>query len=709
MEFKHLRDAVNVQLARLLKNSVFKVAFPTGPDGAHLDQLYNLYQDSFPPGTNEIYRKQREYECSCCRSFIRAVGGMVAIIDGKLETVWDVTVKKEPGFQPVVDAMAGYIRTLPIDNVFTHFQAAVGQEKSFETVVDGDKKDVRTWNHFSALLPTSLVMKEAGPYLSDKRATHDVFLRSMREITQDAINEIGDLIATKGIYKHAETKGPLGLFLKEKTAFDHLKNAGPVAEDLFAWTRSQTLGPAISRLGNTSFGELLYSLSEGKDLDAAVKAYEKMVAPENYKRTTALVTPKQITAAKEKVAELGLTSALARRFATLNDILISNILFVDRSAKPKLAGANPFDDLAATISSKVKVSDKIDEVTIEHFISEVLPRVESIEVLLENRHAGNFVSLIAPDDATAGDLFKWPNKYSWSYAGDLADSSMRAAVQARGGRVDGVFRFTHQWNYDKRNASLMDLHVFMPGSKVSAENVRCHQEAGAGPRVGWDSRKHPTSGGIQDVDYTAAAPEGYVPVENITFPSLAKMPEGTYVCKVHNWSLRAPTHGGFKAEIEFENTVFEYEYDKPLKNHEWVTVAEVTLSKGKFDIKHHLPTGAAVATNWGLPSQTFHKVNVLMLSPNYWDDKSIGNKHFFFMLQGAVNDGKARGFYNEFLREDLNEHRKVFEMVGSKMRFEGKEANEQLSGLGFSSTQKNSVTLRVKGQLTRTLKVNFNA
>jgi hypothetical protein len=146
-----------------------------------------------------------------------------------------------------------------------------------------------------------------------------------------------------------------------------------------------------------------------------------------------------------------------------------------------------------------------------------------------------------------------------------------------------------------------------------------------------------------------------------------------------------------------------------MKQDEWVTVAEVTLKKGKFDIKHHLPTGAAVSTNWGLPSQTFHKVNVLMLSPNHWDDKAIGNKHFFFMLQGAVNDGKARGFYNEFLREDLNEHRKVFEMVGSKMRFEGKEANEQLSGLGFSSTQKNSVTLRVKGQITRTLKVNFNA
>lgn len=707
MEFKYFRHAVNVQLARLLKHGVFKVAYPTGPNGEHLDQLYNLYLDSFPPGTNEIFRKQREYECSCCRSFIRAVGGMVAIIDGKLETIWDVKIPKEPGFQPVADALAAYVRTLPIDNVFTHFQAQVGQEKSFETIVNGDKKDVHTWNHFSAMLPSNLVMKDDGKHRSEKRSSFDVFYRSMREITVDALNDVADLIATKGIYKHAELKGPLTVFFNEKIAFDKLSDDR--AKELFAWNSSVVLPGSISRLGNTSFGTLLYDLSEGKPLDTAVAAYESMVAPENYKRTTAPVTQKQILAAKEKMAELGLTSALARRFATLNDITVNNILFVDRSAKPKLSGANPFDDLAATVSSKLKVSDKIDEVSIEHFIAEVLPRVESIEVLVENHHAANFVSLIAPDDATAGDIFKWNNKFSWSYVGDLADSSMRKAVQDKGGRVDGVFRFTHQWNYDKRNASLMDLHVFMPGNSTSPENVRCHDEYGNEERVGWNNRNHRKSGGTQDVDYTSAAPEGYVPVENITFPDLKRMPEGRYVCKIHNWQHRPPTQGGFKAEIEFAGNIFEYEYDRPLKNKEWVTVAEVTLKKGQFNIKHHLPTGQVIATNWGLPSQTFHKVNVLMLSPNYWDGQAAGNKHFFFMLQGAVNDGKARGFYNEFLREDLNAHRKVFEMVGSKMRFEGKEANEQLSGLGFSSTQKNSVTLRLKGQITRIIKVNFNA
>ena len=75
------------------------------------------------------------------------------------------------------------------------------------------------------------------------------------------------------------------------------------------------------------------------------------------------------------------------------------------------------------------------------------------------------------------------------------------------------------------------------------------------------------------------------------------------------------------------------------------------------------------------------------------------------MIDGCRNDGTARGFFNEFLKAELDKHRKVLEMVGSKVKVEG--SDQQLSGLGFSSTMRNSLVCRVKGSFTRTIKIVF--
>ena len=75
------------------------------------------------------------------------------------------------------------------------------------------------------------------------------------------------------------------------------------------------------------------------------------------------------------------------------------------------------------------------------------------------------------------------------------------------------------------------------------------------------------------------------------------------------------------------------------------------------------------------------------------------------MLDNCVNPNKARGFYNEFLRNELTPERKVFEMLASKMKCE--ETNDQLSGLGFSSTQRNSVLCKVSGSFNRVIKIKF--
>jgi hypothetical protein len=95
---------------------------------------------------------------------------------------------------------------------------------------------------------------------------------------------------------------------------------------------------------------------------------------------------------------------------------------------------------------------------------------------------------------------------------------------------------------------------------------------------------------------------------------------------------------------------------------------------------------------------------MVMMSPNYWDGQDgIGNRHFFFMLKGCQNPEQPNGFFNEYLKNELLEHKRVFEALGGKMRVGPSES--QLSGLGFSSTQHNAVVVRVSGHVNRVIKV----
>ena len=159
-------------------------------------------------------------------------------------------------------------------------------------------------------------------------------------------------------------------------------------------------------------------------------------------------------------------------------------------------------------------------------------------------------------------------------------------------------------------------------------------------------------------------------------------------------------------EIEFDGIIHTFNYDKLIKNGEKVTVAEIKYSKKDgFSIVTSIESTQTSKEIWGIKTNQFQKVSLLMYSPNHWDTQNIGNKHYFFILIDCKNSERPRGFYNEFLNEDLLKHKRVFEILGSKMKV--KESDIQLSGLGFSSTTTNSIICKVTGSFSRTIKINF--
>jgi hypothetical protein len=290
------------------------------------------------------------------------------------------------------------------------------------------------------------------------------------------------------------------------------------------------------------------------------------------------------------------------------------------------------------------------------------------------------MSLIAPVNKGAKGIFKWGNNFSWAYHGDVTDS-IKERVKKAGGKVDGVLRFSIQWNDGDNNQNDFDAHCIEPSG-----NLISYPKAG----------RAQLSSGILDVDIIT--PGRNVAVENITWSDINRMQEGKYKFLVHNYSHRGGKTG-FSAEIEYDGKIYSYEYDKELRNNEKVIVAEIEFSK-ETGIKfiESLPSTQASKEVWGITTNHFHKVSMAMYSPNHWDGGKTGNKHYFFFLEDCKNNGRPRGFFNEFLNNELTEHRKVFEVLGSKMKVA--ESDNQLSGLGFSSTVRNEI-------LSRTIRITF--
>lgn len=679
MGFVNFRTKIQEQFASMIQDSIRLFAVEVDKD-----EMWNLYLDSFPEGTNNIYRERREHDCSCCRQFVKHIGNVVAIKNGVVSTIWDVNIG-DTTYQPVADALSAYIKSKAVENVFFSKEQRAGTSHNFELLPNGESKK---WEHFYAEIPAISVerRRSIGDVQGEFRATKSVFKRSLDEISEDSLLTVLELISQNSLYRGEEWKNPLNIFLEHKRAYTALGDDR--LRDLYAWEMSVKVGGAIGRIRNHSIGTLLVNISEGMELDLAVRKYEQIVAPANYKRPKAIFTQKMLEEAQRTIEELGYMTALGRRYATLDDITANNILFSNKDSAKRIAGASIFDDMKKDVPVNPKKFSRVEEVAIADFVSSILPNAQEVELFLESRHSGNLMSLIAPQDKTSKSMFKWNNGFSWAYAGNIADSTMKENVKAAGGKVDGILRFSIQWNDEDYNPNDFDAHCIQPN----------------GNTIFFGSKRDNSTTGELDVDIISPT-RGRAAVENITWLNKSRMPRGTYQFLVNCYSNRGG-RSGFKAEIEFDGQIYSFDYNRELRHGENVYVANVEFDGETFRLIEKLPSGVSSRDIWGLKTNQFVPVSVVCYSPNYWDEQTgVGNRHYFFMLKDCVNPERPNGMFNEYLKEDLLKHKRVFEALGSKMAVA--DSADQLSGVGFSSTRRGDVIVKVKGATERVLKIKF--
>ena len=645
--------------------------------------LWELYLDSFPAGTNEIYKTRREYDCNTCKQFIRNFGNVVVVQqDNTLSSVWDVEGLEYP-FNIVAKKLKETVQAAPIAQVFKYQFKKIGATNNRQLNEDGT---VQTWAHFCCDLPDAYVptRESVEAAQGQVRETKGVFQRGLEELSLDAFTTVLELIDQHSLARGNEFKEKVSTFMTLKDRYSTLPAA---VKDTWCWSNS--INNFVAGLKNTMIGTLLEDLSKDEDLNVAVAKYEKKADPTKYQRPTPVTTKKTKEAAIKTIRELGFENSLARRFARESDITRNNVLFADRDVKPKMKDflESVFDEVKETRSLSPKSFDKVEEISVEDFFNNVLPKATSLSLMVENKHRGNLMSLVAPQDANAPSMFKWKNGFSWSYGSDTADS-IKQNVKSAGGEIDAEFRYSIQWNDKGDNKDDLDAHCIEPGGyEIQFTN----------------KRQLSPCGGMLDVDIIN--PVG-VAVENIFYKTLTKLKDGQLRLFVRCYSSRS-AKSGFDAEIEFNGEVYQYHYPYPMRQNQDIQVALLEYNRiNGFKFIESLEGNTVSTEMWGVKTNQFTKVSMCMLSPNHWDEQTAGgNKHYMFILDGCKNDTQPRGFFNEYLNTALHPHRKAFEALGSVLRVD--PSADQLSGLGFSETQRNSIVVKVEGSFSRVLRIKF--
>ena len=668
---KQIRANFNLMCDEIKKNhDVYVVT-------AEPDTLWEHYISSFPDGSNEIFRERTEHDCSCCKNFIRYVAGMVQIIDGKVFTVWENCMFLPYPYNEVGNAMKEFVTSFAISNFYRTTQNSYGNQITLEAVNIGEKNGyVKEWHHFSATMPSGIVRTDVAEFQGEMTARAQVFARGLEELVPDAMETILELIKDKMLYRGDEHLKAVTEFYELLKKYKKLNSLS--AKNIFVW---EHVKHSNSRFRNTVIGTLATDLSDGlMDIQDAVKAFELKVAPLNYKRPKSLITNSMVKAAEKTLIELNMGDSIHRRFATISDINITDVLWADRITQTKMKSSFMLDLLASeTIEKKdTPIPNKITEIFYEEFIRDVLPELSGLEVFVESRHIPNFVSLTAPQHESTKSLFMWNNNFAWSYEGNITDSSIQQRVKNAGGRVEGaLMRVSLAWF----NTDDLDIHVREPDGNIICYNNKCDK---------------------LDVDMNISGITASIDaVENVSWMKTPR--DGIYSVIINNFTLRNQHMVGFDLEVESNGEIRTFNYPNFMPNKYSVIALNIVVKKGVIvsistsDQKVVETNGPKGSENWGVKTKAFARVETVLNSPNHWDGQQIGNLHTFFILEDCFNPEPTRGIYNEFLSGALHKHRKVFEILGSKTKCPlPLNQNDQLSGLGFSSTKRMDITIKAK-------------
>lgn len=409
---------------------------PFAPSEALLSEARRANFDWYEPRYVEEMRQSWKKNRAACRRFFTDYGSLVTVDEnGRQRSVfWDEHAVP-PFFQPAVWALRGHVERdryvsgaffyskgegdalgIP-ENVGTCRPEAAPSSLSDHPSAAPAAATTRTWHHLAVQVGQANVRTRPEWYTSHQmsamvREEYSMVLAALHEFdlsAAQAAHHILTVARPSGWEKHeGVAKWFLSLHEKRRDIKDSRRRAN------YTWLAVATAPKGFAHIKSGVFGSVLEGVVMGASPTRIAKDYEAKMHPLLYQRAQTAPADGQVDEAEKIIEKMGVRGALARRFATVDDVMPHALW---RPSPPTGPKSGVFGHLRQSKTpSGVALSTR--PMTWEKFAREALPGTTRVELRVPS--SGGFGALVTAIDPAAPPILQWDredarNPVSWYF------------------------------------------------------------------------------------------------------------------------------------------------------------------------------------------------------------------------------------------------------------------------------------------------------
>lgn len=404
------------------------------------ENLFETYLDNLP------HQEMRQHHnCSACRHFVNHFGGLVAIDDdGKLHSaLWDLPGMDGNFYEPAITALARKAKKAKVTGVFLTDQNTLGQPHTGQ------------WTHLAVRVPriskykATLTPNQAA---AEKKEDFKNLMVALSEFNRATLEAVVQLFKSDALYRTEKFLAPVEFLVRLMDIRDNTKDR--VLKHNLLWREIGAAPAGFCHPKSGVIGTLLTDLQNGVPFLNAKANFKTLTNPDVYMRPTAAPKAQQVARAEQIVADLGVATALERRFMRFEEV---KLMWEPPVAKDEPAKGGVFGHLkprgSRTDDEPLAISAGTQTISWTKFQQTVLPNAESIRYLVPGGRS-SYVALLTSVHEDAKPILQWDsedqrNPASW-YTYREGSHAVTWNLQAgKRTKVVGITQRPHQWYSDK--------------------------------------------------------------------------------------------------------------------------------------------------------------------------------------------------------------------------------------------------------------------